>query len=151
RKNIEILASLKEPLRHVYGEEGTLTEALVNILNNAIKYSYMGRDVSVSAEEKDDHVVISVSDMGVCISEEDLPFIFEDFYRGKSDQALERGCGLGLAISRRIIETHNGSISVKSESGKGSTFVMRLPVYESNPDHQPTLHTHVIANPQEEV
>lgn len=151
RKNIEIVASLEEPFSLVYGEEGTLTEALVNILNNAIKYSYMGGDVSVSAVEKDDHVVISVSDMGVGISEEDLPFIFEDFYRGKSDQALERGCGLGLAISRRIIETHNGSISVESKFGKGSTFVMRLPAYESNPDHQPPLHTHVIANPQEEV
>jgi two-component system sensor histidine kinase/response regulator len=130
RKDIEIVTSLEEPLSLVYGDEGTLTEALVNISNNAIKYSHMGSKILIRAEEKDDYIMISVSDTGIGISEEDLPFIFGDFYRGKSGQAVESGCGLGLAISQRIVETHNGSISVESELGKGSTFVIRLPTYE---------------------
>jgi signal transduction histidine kinase len=129
RKNVEIVTLLEEPLSLVYGDEGTLTEALANLGNNAIKYSHMGSEVLIKAEEKDDFVMISVSDTGVGIPEEDLPYIFDDFYRGKSGQSVERGSGLGLAISLRIIETHNGSISVESELGKGSTFVIRLPAY----------------------
>ena len=135
RKNIEIVTSLERPLSPVFGDEGTLTEALVNIGNNAIKYSHMGSQVSITAKQADDQVVISVSDTGVGIPEEDLPFIFDDFYRAKSGQATAGGAGLGLAICRRIVETHNGSISAESELGKGSTLVIRLPAYESNPDH----------------
>ena len=132
RKDIEFVTSLEEPLSYVYGEEGTLTEAIVNICNNAIKYSHVGSKIKIKAEERDNYVVISVSDTGIGISEEDLPFIFDDFYSGRSDQSAERGCGLGLALSRRIVETHNGSISAVSELGKGSTFEIRLPVYVNN-------------------
>ena len=117
----------------ISGEEGTLTEALVNINNNAIKYSHAGSKVFINAARKDGHLVISISDTGVGISEEDLPLVFDDFYSGNSDQAAKRGSGLGLAICRRIIETHNGSISVESELGKGSRFVIRLPTLESDP------------------
>jgi len=63
----------------------------------------------------------------VGIAQEDLPFIFEDFYRGPIGGAVERGSGLGLALTRRIVEVHAGSISVESELGKGSIFVIRLP------------------------
>jgi two-component system sensor histidine kinase/response regulator len=129
RKDVGIVTSLEEPLSLVYGDEGTLTEAVVNISNNAVKYSHAGSQVLIKAEEKNDQVVISVSDTGVGISKEDIPFIFDDFYSGKSGQAIEKGCGVGLAITKRIIETHHGSISVESELGKGSTFVIRLPAY----------------------
>lgn len=142
RKDIEIITSLEEPLGLVYGEEGTLVEALVNISNNAIKYSHVGSKVFIKAEEKDDQVMVSISDTGVGISKEDLPFVFNDFYSGKSAQAAERGCGLGLAITWRIIETHNGSISVESELGSGSTFVIRLPAHERNL-HQSSLDTDI--------
>lgn len=130
RKDIELVTSLQEPLSLVYGDEGTLTEALVNINNNAVKYSHMGSKIFIKAEEEGNFIVISVSDAGVGISQEELPFIFDDFYSGKSGKAGERGSGLGLAISRRIVETHGGSISAESELGKGSTFVIRLPAYE---------------------
>ena len=119
RKDVDIVASIDEPLSLVFGHEGTITEALVNICTNAIKYSRMGRQVIIKAGQKDDHVIISVTDTGVGISEQDLPFVFDDFHSGKSGQTAERGYGLGLAMSRRIIETHNGSISVESELGRG--------------------------------
>jgi len=95
----------------------------------------MGSEVLIEAENKDDFVVISISDTGVGISEEDLPYIFDDFFSGKTNQMTERGVGVGLAISRRIIETHNGSISVDSEFGKGSKFLIKLPAFENNPNH----------------
>jgi signal transduction histidine kinase len=63
-----------------------------------------------------------------------LPFIFNDFYAGKAAPATERGSGIGLAIARRIIEAHGGTISVESELGKGSTFVIRLPTISPNVD-----------------
>jgi len=135
RKAIEVVASIEEPLSPVFGDEGTLTEALVNLGNNAVKYSHMGSEVLINAKEEDGHIVISVSDKGVGIPEEELPYIFDDFYRAKSGKATAGGAGLGLAICQRIIETHDGSITAESELGKGSTFVIRLPVYVSDTNH----------------
>jgi len=128
RKDIELVSSVNEPLRLVSGDEGTLVEALVNILGNAVKFSRVGSKIFIKAKEKENDLIISVSDTGIGVSPEDLPYIFEDFYTGKTDQVNEKGRGIGLAITRRIIEAHNGSISVESELGKGSTFVIRLPV-----------------------
>lgn len=135
RKAIEIVTTVEEPLSPVFGHAGTLTEALVNLGNNAVKYSHMGSKVWIKAEEEHNRVVISVSDTGVGIPAEDLPFIFEDCYRAKSGQALAGGAGLGLGICRRIIETHGGSISAQSEPGKGSTFTIRLPACQSDLHH----------------
>ncbi len=147
RKDIEIITSLEEPLSPIFGDEGTLAEVLINLGNNAIKYSYAGSQVLIKANEADDHVMISITDTGVGISKEDLPFIFDDFYRGRTSQTGERGYGLGLALSQRIVEIHNGSISVESELGKGSTFVIRLPIYCSDHHPQPPLQAEVIPSP----
>lgn len=132
RKNIEIVTTIEEPISSIYGEEGTLTEAVVNICNNAIKYSHMGSKIDIEVSMVDQVVVISVVDEGVGISAEDLPYIFDDFYSGKTDQSVERGCGLGLAICQRIIEIHDGTISAESELGKGSKFEIGLPEYAGN-------------------
>jgi signal transduction histidine kinase len=127
RKDVEIISSVKEPIPLVNGDEGTLVETVVNILSNAIKYSRPGSQIILKAEEIENNIVISVADTGIGISKEDLPFIFNDFYTGKDGQKIEKSSGLGLAISRRIIEAHNGSVSVESELGKGATFIIRLP------------------------
>ena len=87
----------------------------------------------MQAEEAGNEVVIMVKDAGIGISPDDLPHIFEGFYRGKSDQTSE-GHGIGLAVSRQIVEAHNGSITVESELGKGSTFVVRLPAVKPGTD-----------------
>jgi two-component system sensor histidine kinase/response regulator len=132
RKNVEIVTSLQEPLSHVCGDEVTLAEAVVNIATNAVKYSHPGHEVVIKAQQNSNQLIISISDTGVGISQEDLPFIFDDFFSRQVGPTAERGHGLGLTISRRIIETHNGSISAESEPGKGSTFVIRLPAYKGN-------------------
>ncbi len=128
RKDIEIVPTVQESLPLVNGDEGTLVEVVSNILGNAVKYSHTGSPIQVKAEGKKDEIVISVADNGIGISKDDLPYIFEDFYTGNTGDIVAKSSGLGLGISRRIVEAHNGSISVESEPGKGSTFYISLPV-----------------------
>jgi two-component system sensor histidine kinase/response regulator len=128
RKAIEIETSIADPLSLVNGEEGTLVEAVVNIVGNAVKYTRMEGRVSIDVTERDDSIFITVADNGVGIAQEDIAHLFEDFYVGKSTTEGERRSGVGLAVTRRIIEAHGGSISVESELGRGSTFVIQLPV-----------------------
>jgi two-component system sensor histidine kinase/response regulator len=127
RKDIEIIASTKIESPTTIGDEGTLVEAVGNILGNAVKYSRIGSQIDIFTEEKNGHLLISISDSGIGISKEDLPYIFEDFFTGETSQKIEKSSGLGLAITRRIIEAHNGSISVSSELGHGSAFLISLP------------------------
>lgn len=126
-KDIEIVTTVVEPSSAVLGDEGALAEALVNVVGNAVKYSPAGSRVQITAEERDGRVVIAVRDMGPGIPPDELPFIFGDFYRGAAGRAEEGGAGLGLAITRRIVEAHDGSITVESAPGAGSTFVISLP------------------------
>lgn len=105
-----------------------LEQALVNLVDNAIKYSEPGKRVEVTAAEKNGEVTIDVRDWGCGISNDHHPRIFERFYR--VDKARSRklgGTGLGLAIVRHIIEAHNGYITVESKIGSGSTFTIHLP------------------------
>jgi len=125
RKNVEVVTSIAEATG-VLGDEGTLTEALTNIIGNAVKYSYEGGTVTVSARPIEDRVQVDVSDAGVGIPAEDLAHVFNDFYRADTGELREDGVGLGLAISRRIIDAHGGSISVASEIDEGTTFTIVL-------------------------
>lgn len=134
RKDIELLSSMQEPVGLVYGDEGTLVEVVVNILGNAIKYSRSGSQVSIHAGKSGDEILISITDHGIGIAKEDLPYIFNDFYTKNSDKVAEQGSGLGLAIAHRLLDAHQGSISVESELGKGSTFVIHLPSLKEESD-----------------
>lgn len=105
-----------------------LGQAIVNLLDNAIKYSPPGRPIRVQVERVDGELVISVIDRGVGIEPEHLPRLFERFYR--TDKARSRamgGTGLGLAIVKHVAQTHHGRVSVESTPGSGSTFRLHLP------------------------
>lgn len=128
RKDINIETSLEEPFELINGNEVTLVEALVNIIGNAVKYTQMGGHIFITAREEENNILVEIKDDGVGIAAEDLPNIFDDFYVGKTKPEDERRSGVGLAITKRIIEAHDGSISVESELGKGSTFVIHLPI-----------------------
>lgn len=127
RKDIEIATSIAESIPMILGDGLSLSEAFGNLLSNAIKYSRDGSKVHVKVEECDNEILLSVRDEGVGIAQEDLPHIFDGFYRGKSGQAVASGHGIGLAVTRQIVEAHKGSISVESEPGKGTVFTVRLP------------------------
>jgi signal transduction histidine kinase len=146
RKDITIATSFEEDISQVHGDEVTLGEAIINLVNNGIKYSRMGSTIHVSATEEEDEVLISVSDRGVGIAEEDIPFIFGDFFVGQTAPEEERGAGLGLAITRRIIEAHGGSISVESALDKGSTFMIHLPSLGPEAHAGPTENASVLTN-----
>jgi signal transduction histidine kinase len=129
RKDIVITDTTPATLPPVLGDEAILTEALVNLVGNAVKYTHAGGKVAVSAAVEDGQVVIRVADTGIGIAADDLAAVFDAFYRGKVGSDAETGAGLGLALTRRIIEAHHGTISVESEIGKGTTFTVRLPVH----------------------
>ena len=118
------------PITSVWIEIDTdkITQVIDNILNNAIKYSPDGGKITVSMKTTDDQMILSISDQGLGIPKEDLPKIFDRFYRvDKARSRAQGGTGLGLAIAKEIIKQHNGFIWAKSEYGKGSTFTIVLP------------------------
>ena len=127
RKDITIVPTMEANLSTFEGDEVSLVETLVNILANAVKYSHPNSQILVNAREIDGNVEISISDSGVGIQPEDLPYVLSDFFRGKVDQTSEDSHGIGLTISKRIVEAHNGSISVASKPAKGTTFTIRIP------------------------
>lgn len=120
----------------VMGSSDRLTRAILNLLDNAVKYSPLGKQVTVSLRIEDPDsetgarrkAVVSVSDQGAGISEEDLPHLFERFYRAdKARSRTKSGAGLGLSIARFIVEQHSGSIWVESVLGQGATFFIAIP------------------------
>ena len=113
----------------VKGDEARLRELFMNLLDNAIRYTPAPGTVSVSFRREGQMAVVAIRDTGVGIPAEDIPFIFERFYRvDKSRSRVEGGTGLGLAICRHIAEAHGGKIEVASQVGAGSTFSVWLPL-----------------------
>ena len=118
------------PVNSIWVEIDTdkMTQVVDNILNNAIKYSPDGGQITVSMKTTDSQLIVSISDQGLGIPKKDLPLIFDRFYRvDKARSRAQGGTGLGLSIAKEIVKQHNGFIWAKSEYGKGSTFTIVLP------------------------
>ena len=118
------------PITPIWVEIDTdkMTQVIDNIMNNAIKYSPDGGTITVSVRTTDVQLILSISDEGLGIPKQDLPKIFDRFYRvDKARSRAQGGTGLGLAIAKEIIKQHHGFIWAKSEYGKGSTFTIVLP------------------------
>ena len=113
----------------MYGDRERIEQVVVNVLSNAIKYTPDGGSIRISAgASKDKTVFIKVSDSGIGIPEEDIPRLFERFYRVDKARSRERGgTGLGLAIAKEIVEYHHGSISVESHLDQGTTVTIIFP------------------------
>src|SRR2546426_12798679 len=113
----------------VYGDADQLKQVLVALLDNALKYTPYEGSVSLSLTTDERYAVVKVSDTGIGISPNDLPHIFERFYRADRAHSRNRGgSGLGLAIVQSIVMEYQGTIEAESVPGKGSTFTMRLPL-----------------------
>lgn len=133
-KEIHLCIDIAGEVPCVKGDAGRLGHVVTNILGNAIKYTDRGGKVTVSAGQDGGVVVVSISDTGCGITPSELPHLFDRFFRARKGMSKDtRGFGLGLAISRDIVNIHGGKIWVESEPGSGSTFCFTLPVYCNSP------------------
>jgi two-component system phosphate regulon sensor histidine kinase PhoR len=114
----------------IRGNQERLEQVLMNLVNNAVKYSHINKTVLISSEEREGYVRISVTDKGIGLSADQKSKIFERFYRVEDKKNMTSGLGMGLYISNEIIQHHKGHIGVDSEPGKGSTFYFELPLVE---------------------
>jgi signal transduction histidine kinase len=114
-----------------WADKDRVKQVLTNVLDNAIRYSNSEGAITVRLGEQDHQVVVSVQDKGTGISQDEIPKIFNKFYRARSARmAKTKGSGLGLTIAKSIVELHGGKIWVQSEQGKGSVFSFTLPQKE---------------------
>jgi signal transduction histidine kinase len=131
-----IEVSIAEPLPCVYADRMRVLQILTNLLSNAVKFSPPGAPIQLCTHAEGDWVKLVVKDHGIGIPAEDLPHIFEPFYRTRqSEQRRIQGTGLGLAIVKRLVELQGGRIEVHSTVGVGSTFMVCLPVAVPQPQH----------------
>jgi signal transduction histidine kinase len=149
----EVVTSIQERVRHegfdiVLNVEGALpllavdrtalSQAVTNLIDNAIKYSGDSRKISVSSSVEEQVLAIAVQDFGVGIKKEDIPRLFERFYRGGDELTRAvKGSGLGLTLVKEIVEAHRGQVHVASEPGKGSMFSIRLPLPQRRKERGP--------------
>jgi two-component system sensor histidine kinase KdpD len=120
--------TLQPDLPMVWADEEFIVKVLCNLIENAVKYSGAGTPVYLSAERRGEFVEVSVADRGIGIDLSEQGLIFERFYRASAHSQQTSGTGMGLAISRAIIDAHNGSMSVTSQLGEGSVFSFTLPI-----------------------
>ncbi len=128
-KKIKLQIELDDDLPAVYVDADRMIQVLVNLLDNALRYTPSDGWINLSAHRVEDGVEISVQDSGPGIPAEDLDHLFERFYRGdKSRQREEGGTGLGLAIAKSLVESQGGAIRVESPPGDGAKFVIEIPI-----------------------
>ncbi len=118
-----------DELEHmIYGDQDKMSQILNNLLSNSIKYSKEKTKITITCKSDSKTVTIRVKDTGIGIKESDLPYIFERFYRAdKSRSKNTGGVGIGLTITKAIVNAHGGEIMAKSEYGKGTEFIITLP------------------------
>ena len=127
RAGLKLVLNPEKDLVSLNADKSTIEHVMINLIQNAIKFTPSGGIISVSARKEENHILFSVSDTGKGISRDDLPRIFERFF--KADLARTgSGSGLGLSIARQIVEAHGGKIWAESILGKGSTFYFTLPL-----------------------
>jgi signal transduction histidine kinase len=128
RRNIRIDVNLDSRLDVVTLDERKFKQVLYNLLSNAVKFSHENGKIEVSAGEGLGQICLQVKDFGIGIKKEDLPRLFRAFEQlGAGTARQHEGSGLGLALTKKIVELQQGTIDVESEFGKGSTFTVTLP------------------------
>lgn len=113
----------------ISGDPGQVSQVIINLIDNAIKYTPRDGRIEITLNTRDTNAVVSVSDTGIGIPPVEIPYVFERFYQvDKARSGENRGVGLGLSIVKRIVEAHEGQISVQSEEGRGTTFMVSFPM-----------------------
>jgi two-component system sensor histidine kinase BaeS len=136
-KKLNVNLDLPEISANAMVDRGRIQQVFLNLLVNAINYTPEKGKITISIHKNTKEIEVSIADTGIGISAEDLPYIFERFYRvDKSRTRASGGSGLGLTIASRLIEAHGGKMKAESTLGKGSTFSFTLPVYEEHDQTQ---------------
>jgi two-component system phosphate regulon sensor histidine kinase PhoR len=130
RQKLALETSLASGLPSVTVDKERVRQVMVNLIHNAIKFNRPGGNIRITTKSSGEAVSIEVTDTGIGIAREDLPHIFERFYKGDKSRAGQ-GSGIGLAIAKHVVESHGGNIQVESEEGKGTTFTINLPLTPS--------------------
>lgn len=128
--NIELQTEIKNPEQELNADYDRLDQVLSNLLSNALRHTFKGGTISIETESVPDaerSVRIRIQDTGAGIAPEDLPFIFDRFWRGDKSRSERIHSGLGLAIAKQLVQAHGGTIEAQSEVGKGTMFVIELP------------------------
>jgi signal transduction histidine kinase len=128
---VKLELAAEENVPEVVGDADRLAQVLRNLLSNALRHTPAGGRVAVSVSRAGQQVQLQVADTGSGISPEDLPHVFDRFYRGSQNRGRRNGAGLGLAIARQLIAAHGGQIAVSSPPGLGTTFTIALPAESS--------------------
>ena len=137
-RNISLRIKAEKDLPVLNLDEAAMTDALENLIDNAIKYSPPGTEIEIDVRSRDSEVSVDVFDQGIGIEADEVERIFEKFYRGRRGNAQNvRGTGLGLALVKATVEAHAGSIAVSSSPGHGSRFSVRLPVPRGDENNGP--------------
>ncbi len=131
REGVSVSLSSEPGVETVVGDERRVVQVIFNLLSNAVKFTPAGGTVDVAAARRDGEVLVSVTDTGPGIAPEDQDRIFEEFQQAEAGKEQMEGTGLGLALSKRLVELHGGRIWVDSERGRGSTFVFTLPARQA--------------------
>ena len=127
KNNIKFITKIPMDLPNIIGDRHRLSQVLKNLMVNAVKFTDRG-SISIEAEKKSNHILISIKDTGIGVSKDELKKIFNKFYQAYTgDDRENEGTGLGLFICKEIVGKHNGEIWAESELGKGSKFVIKLP------------------------
>jgi signal transduction histidine kinase len=132
QKDIHLNVELPKDMPHaVEADQALLHQAVYNLVENAIKYTTPAGKVTIRTISQPEYLIFAIEDSGIGIPSEDIPHLFEKFYRGKQREArTQPGSGLGLAIVLSIAENHRGRVWVDSVAGKGSTFYLQIPLVQ---------------------
>ena len=122
-KNLKLDFNIQERIEGDI-DKNRIKQVIINLIDNAIKYSPEGGEIAVSLKEKNGILYIEISDSGCGIPRDHLPMIFERFYKVGKD----KGVGIGLSLSKGIVQVHGGQIQVESEEGKGAKFIIKIPL-----------------------
>ena len=126
-KAIELNCSIESSINNIFGNQLSIEEVVTNILLNAIKYTPPNGTINIKAKSEDNYVLIEISDTGIGIPEEELPNVFDEFYRATNAKKVEKnGTGLGLAIAKQVIERHSGKIWIESKVNSGTRVYFTL-------------------------
>jgi signal transduction histidine kinase len=127
-KDLQLQVQISQKPMPIRVDSDKFKQVVLNLLSNAFKYTPKGGKITLAGESANDEVIVRVTDSGAGIPQESLPFIFEKFYRVPGMEQPVQGTGLGLFICKRIVQAHQGRIEARSQVGKGSEFIVYLPM-----------------------